>query len=323
MAQTIRLGTREDERQRQLGGLEAVTNLLEDFRRKETARQDKQQILDFVKFTSQGISPEEAAGRVVSSEPSFDKGLAGIFQRLGAGGADPSSVLNIALKSQLNKPSEIDIREQEADIEATKALAEQRRAPKKEPSDIITFRDKTGKTQKRRVSRERQNEAFEQIITEGGSFAKPKTEDDKNKQISFWQTQLRKTLDDFGTVIPGSEKLNQRAAKEVSRLLKETEIKKDEDLLPAFQKIKTKIPGVKINPKTGRPQLKFDLKTKLVTSVGGQKLDTPLEKELADQFGELLILSKTGKLSQEEMDAADRILEKDPERITEVLEALK
>ena len=127
MAQTIVLGTRADERQRQLGGFEAVSSLLKDFRDKETARQDKQQLLDFVKLTQSGMSTEEAAAQVTASQPEFDPGLGGIFQRFGAGGADPRSVLNIALKSQLDKPSDLEVREREARIGASEALTASRK----------------------------------------------------------------------------------------------------------------------------------------------------------------------------------------------------
>ncbi len=307
----VRLDTRADERQRQLGGFEAISSLLKDFRDKETARQDKQQLLDFVKLTQSGMSTEEAAAQVTASQPQFDSGLGGIFQRLGHGGANPQSVLNIAIQSQLDKPSDLEAREREAKIEANKALAESRRGKvatdkptagqKQRDADIKVLNDKK-KTQDQkneaRIRLESNPDLFdisevgsERIDKEFTKFAKIAKESKKLKipvpgkilDKMFGEEAFNKILQDV-TDQGLSEGISPESTEEAFITWWDEQAAKG-DKIKGF--------GVEFQPRT-----KFQ---------AGTDIDSLIEKALTD-----------GKINQDELTTITEGLKKDPSKVEQV-----
>ncbi len=155
-----------------------INRVLDLLTQREKLRQDKQLTSDFVtesiRLMNQGVDPDEAgrlaALTITEKGPTFDKGIAGLFQKFSSPRGPSTTLTGPIASGILGEPTGIRRDVIKAQLEATQALTKQRRGvggvvkptagQKQRDSDIaIVNREKATPTQK--------NEAKSRLLASG------------------------------------------------------------------------------------------------------------------------------------------------------------
>ena len=235
-------------------------------------------------------TPEAILAASQPTDPQFSPGGRGILQRIGGafqpqGGGVGENIQSTILASLLKRsltpkvttqgqPSPGTFSQTDPTTGKTTILQQ----PKTVQSDVFTFKDSKGRTQKKRVKRSEQDKFFKDVIDQGGGFDTAAGNTDESK-LRQWQTVFNNTLekDNFtGEVIgtkPGMDKTRSLAEKRIQvltdKLIKAGKPPKrqaDSD----FQKIGEDIAGV----------------TDTLNAIRGQDLDEATARQILQEAGD-------------------------------------